>query len=123
MTRRAYVYFVVTFILGAIVGGAGVFLYGWYAGHWHHDFNQKRIIRYMTQDLKLDDGQVQKLTQILDESGKKRKELEQKLKPQFDALHEETRNQIRLILLPGQLARFNEYVRRSDERKRKQKSP
>lgn len=123
MTRRAYVYFVLTFILGAIVGGAGVFLYGWYAGHWHHDFSPKRIIRHMTQDLKLDDGQVQKLTQILDESGKKRKELEQKLKPQFDALHEETRNQIRLILLPGQLARFNEHVRRSDERKRKQRSP
>lgn len=123
MTRRAYFYFVLTFLLGIIVGGAGVFYYGWFSGQWRHEFDQKRIILHMKRDLNLDDSQVQKLTQIFQESSKKRKELDQKNQPQMDALRKETRDQIRQILNPEQLAKFNEHVRLSNERMKKQKSP
>ncbi len=123
MTRRAYFYFVLTFLLGIIVGGAGVFYYGWFSGHWHHEFDQNRIIHHMKRDLNLDDSQVQKLTQILQESSKKRRELEQKNQPQMDALRKETRDQIRQILNPVQLAKFNEHVRLSNERMKNQRSP
>jgi len=123
VTRRAYIYFVLTFILGAAVGGGGVFYYGWYSGHWRHDFDLNRVVDRMKRDLSLDDSQVEKLRQILQESSRKRKELQQKTQPQFDALHEDTRNQIRQILNPDQLAKFNEHVRLSDERMKKQRSP
>lgn len=123
MTRRAYVYFVLTFVLGTIVGGAGVFYYGWYSGHWRRDFDLNRVVDRMKRDLSLDDSQVEKLRQILQESSRKRKELQQKNQPQFDAIHEDTRNQIRKILNPDQLARFNEHVRLSDERMKKLRSP
>jgi Spy/CpxP family protein refolding chaperone len=123
VTRRAYFYFTLTFILGTIVGGAGVFYYGWYSGHWRHEFDLNRVVGRMQRDLSLDDSQVQKLRQILQESGRKRRELQQKNQPQFDALHEDTRNEIRKILNPQQLAKFNEHVRRSDERMKKQRSP
>lgn len=123
MTRRAYFYFVLTFLLGIIVGSAGVFYYGWYSGHWRHEFDQKRIILHIKRDLNLDDSQVQKLTQIFQESTKKRKELEQKNQPEMDALRKETRDQIRQILNPAQLAKFNEHVRLSNERMKKEKSP
>lgn len=98
-----------------------MYFYAWNSGLWHHEFDQKRIIRRMSRDLSLDASQVQKLTQIIEEYGKKRKELEQKNQPQFDALHNETRTQVRQILNPEQLVKFNEHVRQSDERK-KQKS-
>jgi Spy/CpxP family protein refolding chaperone len=123
VTRRAYFYFVLTFLLGIIVGGAGMFYYGWYSGHWRHEFDQKRIILHIKRDLNLDDSQVQKLTQIFQESSRKRKELEQKNQPEMDALRKETRDQIRQILNPEQLAKFNEHVRLSNERMKKQKSP
>lgn len=123
MTRRAYVYFVLTFVLGIIVGGAGVFYYGWYSGHWRRDFDLNRVVDRMKRDLSLDDSQVERLRQILQESSRKRKELQQKNQPQFDAIHEDTRNQIRKILNPDQLARFNEHVRLSDERIKKLRSP
>lgn len=123
MTRRAYFYFVLTFLLGIIVGGAGLFYYGWYSGHWRREFDQKRIVLHIKRDLNLDDSQVQKLTQIFQESSRKRKELEQKNQPEMDALRKETRDQIRQILNPEQLAKFNEHVRLSNERMKKQKSP
>ncbi|HEV2232069.1 MAG TPA: hypothetical protein VGV68_01545 [Terriglobia bacterium] len=123
MTRRAYFYFVLTFLLGIIVGGAGLFYYGWYSGHWRRGFDQKRIILHIKRDLNLDDSQVQKLTQIFQESSRKWKEFEQKNQPEMDALRKETRDQIRQILNPEQLAKFNEHVRRSNERMKKQKSP
>ena len=119
MTRRAYIYFVLTFLLGIILGGSGVFFYGWYSGHWRHEFDLNRVVDRMKRDLSLEDSQVQQLRQILQESGRKRKELQQKNQPEFEALHEETRNQIRKILNPEQLAKFNEHARRSDERMKK----
>ena len=122
MTRRAYIYFLLTFLLGIIVGGSGVFYYGWYSGQWHHEFDRQRVIDRMKHELNLDDSQVQKLTQILQESGKKRRELEQKNQPEFDALRKETRDQVRQILNPDQLVKFNEHVRRADEKRKQQKA-
>ena len=123
MTRRAYIYFLLTFVLGIIVGGSGVFYYGWYSGHWHHEFNPQRVVNRMKHELNLDDSQVQKLTQILQDSAKKRRELEQKNQPEFDALRKETRDQVRQILNADQLAKFNEHVRLADERRQQQKNP
>jgi len=123
VTRRAYLYFVLTFLLGIIAGGAGMYHYIWHSGRWHQEYDQKQIIKRMRKDLSLDDAQVQKLTQILDESSRKHKEIERAGEPQFDALHQATRNQIRAILNAEQLAKFNDHVRRSDERRKKQKSP
>ncbi len=122
MTRRAYIYFVLTFLLGIIVGGSGVFYYGWYSGLWHHEFNLQRVANRMKHELNLDDSQVQKLTQILQESTRKRRELEQKNQPEFDALRKETRDQVRQILNPDQLAKFNEHVRLADEKRQQQKT-
>jgi len=104
------------------VGGSGVFYYGWYSGRWRHEFDRQRVIDRMKHELNLDDSQVQKLTQVLEESGKKRRELEQKNKPEFDALRKETRDQVRQILNPDQLAKFNEHVRLADEKRQQQKA-
>jgi hypothetical protein len=123
VTRRAYVYFALTFLLGSIVGSAGVFYYGWYSGRWRHEFDLNRAVDRMKRDLSLDDSQVQKLRQILQDSGRKRRELMQKDRPEFDALHQDTQNQIRKILNPQQLAKYNEHVRLSEERMKKQRSP
>lgn len=123
MKRRAYLYFVLTFLLGVTAGGAGIFFYGWHSGHWHRDFDKQRIVRHLTRKLSLSDPQVRQLNQILDESIKKYSELQKQVEPQFAAVREERRNRIRQILTPEQLPRFNELVRRHEERIKKQGPP
>lgn len=122
MTRRAYLYFILTFLLGAIVGGASIFVFGWYGGRWHRGFDKQRIVRHLTRELDLTDSQVHQLNQIMDESMRKHAELRKQVDPQFTALREESNNRIRQILTPGQLTKFNEMVRRFEERM-KRRSP
>lgn len=123
MTRRAYVYFIVTFLLGVVVGGASVLFYGWYGGRWHHGFDKHRAVQRMSHDLNLSEPQVKQLDQIMDDSMKKFMELRKQMDPQFDSLREESNNRIRQILTPEQLARFNNMLRRFEERRKKAPLP
>jgi len=123
MTRRAYLYFVLTFLLGVLVGGAGAVFYGWYTGRWQHKFDRQRILRHLRHDLNLSDSQAQHLDQILQDTEKKFKDLHAKTEPEFEAVHQETRERIRRILNPDQLARFNEMVRRFDEMRKSRGMP
>lgn len=119
MTRRAYLYFSLTFLLGLLIGAWGMYSYARYSGRWHWKFSQERIIHRLQRELSLSDQQVQQLTAIMDESAKKYADLESEVEPQFAALREERRNRIRQILGPEQLVKFNELVRRSNQRARK----
>jgi Spy/CpxP family protein refolding chaperone len=123
MTRRAYLYFALTFLLGVIVGGVGVFYYTWHTGHWHRGFSRERVVRHLKRELNLTDAQVQQLNQIMDDAGAKHRQLQQQVEPQFQALHEETQNRIRQILNPDQLQKFNEIVRQREERARQHTGP
>ena len=122
MTRRAYLYFAVTFVLGVVVGGCGVFFYAWYSGHWHRQFERQRVVRRLTRELHLSDTQVHQLDQILADTAKSYSELHKQVDPQFDAIRAQTRDRIRQILTPEQVVKFNEWVRQADER-RKQRQP
>ena len=123
MTRRAYIYFALTFLLGVIVGGVGVFYYTWHTGHWHRGFSRERVVRHLKRELNLTDAQVQQLNQIMDDAGAKHRQLQQQVEPQFQVLHEDTQNRIRQILNPDQLQKFNEMVRQREERARQHKGP
>lgn len=123
MTRRVYLYFALTFVLGIIFGIASLYTYGWYTGRWHRGFNKDRIVRRLTRLLDLNDRQVQQLSQILDESQKSFSDLQRQVEPQFAALREKDRNRIRQILTPEQLTKYNEFIRQIDERRRRMPFP
>ena len=123
MTRRAYLYFALTFLLGVVVGGAGFFFFGWYTGHWHRGFDKDRIVRHMSRDLKLSPEQTGQLNRIMDDSEQKFRALRAQQRPQFDALQNETRDNIRKILTPEQIVRFNEMVQRFDEARKRRRPP
>ena len=110
MTRRVYLYFAVTFVLGVVLGGAGMFLYAWYGGHWERGFSKERLVNQISRDLALTPGQRQQLTAIVDESSKKYDALHAEVHPRFVSLRDETDNEIRAILRPEQLAKFNALV-------------
>jgi len=111
MKQRVYPYFILTFVLGAVVGVVGFYLYAWYGGHWHRQVDRREFVQDLKRELKLDDQQVTQLTQIMSESRKNYDQLHSQIRPQFDALRDETDNQIRQVLRPDQVSRFNELVR------------
>ncbi len=116
MTRRVYLYFAATFLLGAIIGGAAVYYYAWNTGHWHRGFNRERVIQHLREELELSPQQVQQVSQIFDDEMKKYSDLQKQVEPQFTAVRADTRNRIRQLLTPQQLSKFNDMVRRWEER-------
>lgn len=122
MSRRVFFYFALTFLLGVVIGAAGMFLSGWYRVR-QHGFNKERVIRRLSRELRLSEAQVQQLNQIVDDSEKKFSDLRAQVGSQFEALRKERQDRIRQILTPAQTAKFNEMVRRFEERMRKRRGP
>ena len=118
MSRRAYLYFAMTFLLGAIVGGTCVYYYAWSTGHWRRPFNRQKFVSRLTSELNLSDTQVPQLEQILDGSTKKFRSAQQQAASQLNVIREETRSAIRQILSPQQAQEFDALVHRWDERRR-----
>jgi Spy/CpxP family protein refolding chaperone len=119
MSRRAYVYFVLTFILGLVVGVGCSIFYGWHAGMFHPRHpDEKRIVHFLQHRLNLDDTQTQQVDQIVRDSSEKFRQLQQQVDPQFDAIRQESQDRIRKVLNPEQLAKFNELVRHMEERRK-----
>jgi hypothetical protein len=119
MSRRAYLYFALTFLLGVIVGGASVYYYAWSTGHFRGPFNRQSFVQRVKGELNLSDTQVPQLEQILEGSTSRFGATQQQCDGQLNAIRQETRNQIRQILTPEQSQKFDELVRRWDERRRR----
>jgi Spy/CpxP family protein refolding chaperone len=112
MKQRAYLYFVFTFFLGAIIGAVGLYLYAWYGGHWRRpNRGPGQFVQEITRQLKLTDQQSSQLTQIMNDSRKKYEDLRNQVRPQFEGLRDQTDDQIRQILTPDQVSKFNDFVR------------
>jgi Spy/CpxP family protein refolding chaperone len=125
MTRRAYLYFFVTIILGAVLGGVGVYYFVWYTGRLQHPrgFNRDRAVVHLKKELNLSDAQTQQLERIFDESSQKTLDLQKQIDPQFHAIHLDTRARIRQILNPDQQRKFDELVKAIEERRRRRGPP
>src|SRR5579863_9037980 len=81
MKGRVYLYFVLTFVLGIIIGGAGMFYYGWHTGRWRRGFSKERVVSHLQQELSLSSPQVQQLSQIIEDSSHKYRQLRGQLDP------------------------------------------
>ncbi len=123
MKRRFYVYFALIFILGIVIGAAGMYSYGWYTGHWHRQFSRHRVVDYLQQELSLSQSQTQQLQQIINNMERKESELRGQVEPQFQAIREETRAETRKILNPQQVDKFNAMVKRWDAKRRQHAPP
>jgi hypothetical protein len=119
MKRRAYVYFALVFVLGIIIGAAGMYSYGWYTGRWHRAFSRHRVVEYLQRELNLSQAQTQQLQQIIRSMDQKESELRDQVAPEFQAIREEARAETRKILNAQQLDRFNAMVRRWDANRKR----
>jgi hypothetical protein len=117
MKRRFYVYFALIFILGMVIGAAGMYSFGWYTGHWHRRMGRQQVVEYLQKQLSLSPSQTQQLQQIVNNMEKKESELRDQIEPQFQAIREETRAETRKILNSQQVEKFNAMVKRWDAKR------
>ncbi len=122
-TRRVYIYFALTFLLGILAGGAGVFFYGWHFGPKGGPARRERILRRMTRQLNLNETQVQQIRSIMEETAGKIGELRKQHRPEFDAIRAASRDRIRAVLTPEQAPKFDEMVRKFEERHQRRSPP
>src|SRR3990170_1734148 len=98
MNRRVYLYFILTFLLGAIAGAVGVTTFGWYRGYWRRGPDKQRILQYLTRELNLSTDQAKRVDLILEDLTKKTRDLRTQVDPQFRTLREESLNRTREVL-------------------------
>lgn len=110
MTRRAYVYFVVTFIIGVLLGGLAVYTFAWNSGRWRRHWNEEVALHNMQRQLDLSPQQVQQLRSIWDEGIQENRALSRQLHPQYEAIHQKVDELTRKMLTPEQVKKFNEFL-------------
>jgi hypothetical protein len=124
MSRRAYLYFILTFVLGLIVGGAATVFFGWRTGFIRpRRPDADHIVRFLKRELKLDDAQTTQVMQIVRDDQEKMRQVQQQMEPQFEVIRTEGRDRIRKVLNPDQLAKFNQLVNRIDARRKQRRGP
>lgn len=105
---------IAVFVLGGVVGSLGTYL----AGHVRSGSHRQRIIDRLTQQIDLTPAQAKQVEEIL-EDGHKRwsavfRQSQEQARPQYDAVHAETRARIRAILTPAQQTKFDAFLKRLD---------
>lgn len=121
---EAAVLVLVVFVLGVLLGGLGDHLWGkkvWGqtpAPITHRD----QIIDTLTHELDLTPEQVKQVTAAVDQKQAEIEKLYAPLDAQRDQIRQQGREQIRAVLTPEQQAKFDAFLNRLDEMKRKEKS-
>jgi Spy/CpxP family protein refolding chaperone len=76
------------------------------------------IVEQMSQSLKLDAQQKEKLKAIIQQSGERYSALSTQFRPQYDRIRAETNEAIRAVLRPDQRKLFEETLEKLDRRPR-----
>lgn len=122
--REAAVLFFAVFLLGALFGGIGDRLWSKRVagqrpvasgGH----ANRDELIRNFSRQVGLTPDQEKQLGAIMDDTHAKWQALYAPLDSQREAIRQQGRERIRAMLTPEQVPKFEEYMRRADEQRKK----
>ncbi|MBZ5502793.1 MAG: hypothetical protein LAN59_11255 [Acidobacteriia bacterium] len=123
--REAAILFVVVFLLGALLGGVGNHL-------WQERVSGEQrvpsalmptrahIIEQSTRELQLTPEQQKQLGAIIDDTRHKWESLYSPLDAQREQIRQDGRAHVRAILSPEQQLKFDDFMRRLDERRKKE---
>jgi Spy/CpxP family protein refolding chaperone len=127
-TRKAVLWVGVIFLLGAALGGTlgYVFAHRVIAAPPQQLTDVERRaqkVRRLTQELNLTPEQQKKLDAIMASVQAEYKAIHQSTEPQIDQARQKGREQIRAILTPEQKPKFEDFLRRLDEERKRNASP
>jgi Spy/CpxP family protein refolding chaperone len=126
-TRKAAVWVGAVFLLGAALGG----VLGYLSAHhtasaanasMNEPQRRARRVDQLTRDLSLTPAQSQQVDAILRDRHAESKAIHDQSDAQIDQVHQKGRQQIREILTPEQKPKFEEFLKRLDE-DRKRNAP
>ncbi len=121
---KAIVLLVVVFLLGIALGVLGTYVASgrvWGARVQDRGAHGQptRAVERLTRELNLTPDQQDKLGKILADMQARFDAIHQQMAPQFDQVRHQAREQIRAILTPEQRPKFEDFLRRIDEERRK----
>jgi Spy/CpxP family protein refolding chaperone len=108
---------VLVFLLGIAIGGLGTHFWGGrvFGGRGDHP----RIVEGLTRELGLTPDQKKQLESIIEDTRTKFQTIYEQERPLYDQARKDGRDRIRAILTPEQRPKFEEFVRRLDEDRRR----
>jgi len=123
--REAAFLVVVVFLLGVLVGGVATHVWGYRV--WGHTGDARRpglpsrnqVISDFTRELQLTPDQQKQLGTIIDQTRAKWTALYAPLQPEHEKIRQEGRNEIRAILTTEQQAKFDAFMQRLDEQRKR----
>lgn len=126
-TRKAALWVGAVFVLGAALGGMLGYLTAYHsasAANQPLSETERRAhrVEQITRELSLTPAQSQQLDSILKERHAESKAIHDQTDLQIDQVRQKGREQIRAILTPEQKPKFEEFLKRMDE-ERKRKAP
>jgi Spy/CpxP family protein refolding chaperone len=123
--REAAVLFFVVFLLGMLFGGVGDHLWSSHvsgqpvvSSNAHPTRNE--LIKNFSRQVQLTPEQEKQLGAIMDDTRAKWQALYAPLDSQREAIRQQGRERIRAMLTPEQVPKFEEYMRRADEQRKKE---
>jgi Spy/CpxP family protein refolding chaperone len=127
--RKAALWVAVVFVVGAVLGG----VFGFFYGHrsvvsasnppMSEPARRARRVEQLTQELGLTNAQSQQLNTILSQLHADYKTIHDQSEAQMEIARQKGRDQIRSILTPEQKPKFEEFLKRLDEERKKNGPP
>jgi hypothetical protein len=122
---KARIIIAAVFIIGFAAGALSLNLYQKFSSNKSNNVNPRDragvIIQRMDEKMSLSDPQKVQIRQILDTTGEKYGEIRKRMEPftkdfepQFDAVRQQSRNEIRAVLTDKQLSEFEKMVEEQD---------
>lgn len=121
--RKAGIWVGIVFLLGAVLGVAA----GYAVAHHEatenqsltHEARRAQKVERLTRELNLTPEQQKQLDAVLADVHEKYKAIHQSTAPQINAVRQAAREQIRSFLTPEQKPKFEDFLRRLDEERKK----
>jgi Spy/CpxP family protein refolding chaperone len=118
--REAALLVVVVFVLGVLLGGVADHLFGARVfGNLTPPRTRDQLIGQLTSQLSLTPDQQGQLTTIVDDTRAQWRNLYAPLEPQHEQIRQQSRERIRAILTPEQRPKFEEFMQRLDEQRKR----
>lgn len=120
MNRKAVILVVVVFALGLALGGLSMYVAAEQFGFGPSGRRgSQRMVEQLTAELKLTSEQQQRLTATLEETRTRYQAVYEQYRPQIEQIRQEGRQKIRTFLTAEQLPKFEAYLQRLDEARKK----
>jgi len=126
--QRAALWVVVVFLLGASLGTVSGYLF---AAHSHadtrpilnDDVRRAQKVALLTKDLGLSPDQQKQLDSVIRDAQGKFKAIHEASQPQIDATRAQAREKVRGFLTPDQRPRYEAYLLKLDEERKRNGQP